>query len=59
MERAGFISLILGAVVVLAFTVKVDSLSLDYITLTIGVVMVLTGLVMLHRCDLKRTKMLE
>jgi hypothetical protein len=59
MERAGFISLLVGAVVIVAFTVRIDMESIDYITFMVGIAMVLAGLVMLYRCEVKRTKMLE
>jgi hypothetical protein len=59
MERAGFILLMLGAVVLLAFTIGLNLQSIDYITFILGAVLVLAGMVMLYRCELKRTKMLE
>jgi hypothetical protein len=59
MERAGFILLMVGAVVLRAFAVGFDLRSLDYITFMLGAVMVLMGLVMLYRCEVARTKMTE
>ena len=41
MERAGFILLMLGAVVIVAFTLGIDLRSIDYITFMLGAVMVL------------------
>jgi uncharacterized membrane protein HdeD (DUF308 family) len=59
MEWTGFISLLAGAVVLFAFAIGVDLSSIDYITFMIGLSMVLTGLAMLYRCELKRTRMLK
>jgi uncharacterized membrane protein HdeD (DUF308 family) len=61
MERAAFILLIVGAVMLFAFTLSVDfsAITLGYSAFLIGAVMVIAGLVMLYRCEMKRTKMLE
>jgi hypothetical protein len=59
MEWAGFILLMLGAVVIIAFTIGIDLRSIDYVTFMLGAVMVLAGLVMLYRCEVRRTKMPE
>jgi predicted tellurium resistance membrane protein TerC len=61
MERAAFILLIVGAVMLFAFTLSVDfsAITQGYSAFVIGAVMVIAGLVMLYRCEMKRTKMLE
>jgi hypothetical protein len=56
-KRAGFV--LLGAVVLLAFALGIDLQSIDYITFMLGAVTVLAGLVMLYRCEVKRTKLLK
>ena len=59
MERAGFILLMGGAVVIVAFTVGIDLHSIDYSTFGLGLVMVLVGLVMLYSSEAKRAGMLK
>jgi predicted tellurium resistance membrane protein TerC len=61
MERAAFILLIVGAVMLFAFTCRVDfsAITPAYSAFVIGAVMVIAGLVMLYRCEMKRTKMPE
>jgi hypothetical protein len=55
----GFILLMVGAVVIVAFTVGIDLHSIDYVTFILGVAMVLAGLVMLHSSEMKRARVLK
>jgi len=56
MERAAVTLLGMGAVLFLAFVLRSDfpSLTLDYLGLIVGILMVSVGLGMLHRCEMKR-----
>jgi hypothetical protein len=61
MEKAGFLLLMIGAAMFFAFTVIVDLevFSLSYAGFVVGAVMVIAGLSMLYRCEMKRMRMLK
>jgi hypothetical protein len=61
MEKAALLLLMIGAAVFFAFTVIVDLavFTLSYAGFAVGAVMVIAGLSMLYRCEMKRTRMLK
>jgi hypothetical protein len=61
MEKTAFLLLMIGAAMFFAFTVIVDLavFSLSYAGFAVGAIMVVAGLKMLYRCEMKRTRMLK